>query len=94
MEESKKVLTACTTDGFFYLDLTENPEGQELLREADELHRIAKAFFSTSLENRFKYINDKGKSLFGYKPAGTVKSTDKSRAVDSTEFMNVGACVV
>ena len=82
------MLTACTTDGFFYLDLMEDLEGQKLLREANELHQIAKDFFSTSVENRFKYINDKGKSLFGFKPAGTVKSTDKAGAQDSTEFMN------
>ncbi|CAG9977218.1 unnamed protein product, partial [Clonostachys byssicola] len=32
---------------------------------------------------------EKGKSMFGYKPAGTVKKTDKDLRPDTTEFFNI-----
>jgi isopenicillin N synthase-like dioxygenase len=83
-EEGKKVLESCQTDGFFYLDLTRSDEGQELLQESEDLLSLAKRAFAISDEEKRRYPNDKG----GYKPAGTVKKTDKTLAPDTTEFFN------
>ena len=88
-EEARKILEATQTDGFFYLDLTTSPEGQQLLDESVELREVSKSFFQRPLEEKMQYLNEKGKSLFGYKEAGTVKTTDKTAMPDTTEFINV-----
>jgi len=87
--ETAKALKACQTDGFFYLDLTTSESGQQLVSESEGLLALAKKAFDTPLEDRMKYVNEKGKSLFGYKPAGTVKKTDTTLRPDTTEFFNV-----
>lgn len=92
--ESQKVLTACITDGFFYLDLADDAKGQELLAEAGQLHSLSKELFDAPVDEKMQYINDRGKSLFGYKPTGAVKSTSQSSTRDSTEFFNACSSVL
>jgi isopenicillin N synthase-like dioxygenase len=84
-----QVLEACRTYGFFYLDLSDSPEGSELLEEASQLYDLAVDAFKMPLAEKMNYHLQKGVSLFGYKAAGTVKQTDKEQRPDLTEFFNV-----
>jgi len=84
--ESARVLRACSTDGFFYLDMTTSAPGNQLLSESESLHTLSKETFTMPLEEKRKYANEKGKSLFGSKEAGTVKKTDTALKPDTTKF--------
>ncbi|KAH8820729.1 hypothetical protein F5884DRAFT_58795 [Xylogone sp. PMI_703] len=86
--EGQKVLAACKTHGFFYLDMRGCREGESLLDESERLRQLAVKAFSLPLEEKMKFRMASG-SLFGYKEAGTTKSTDKTRRPDMTEFFNV-----
>lgn len=83
------VLSACRTHGFFYLDLTSTPLGTSLLSASARLHSTAHAVFAQSLSSKTAHDLVKGVSLFGYKRAGTVKTTDPTLRPDSTEFFNI-----
>ena len=87
--EGKKVLEACKTFGFFYLDLSQSSVGQSLIDDSEKLHALAQEAFKLPLEEKQKFALVKGVSLFGYKEAGTVKLTDKELRPDTTEFFNV-----
>ncbi|KIX92182.1 uncharacterized protein Z520_12063 [Fonsecaea multimorphosa CBS 102226] len=89
-EETQKVLKACQTYGFFYLDLTDAPTGKTLLSESEELLNLSAEAFNLSDEEKQEFALQKGVSLYGYKSAGTVKATDPDRRPDSTEFLNIG----
>jgi len=88
-EEAERVLEACRTHGFFYLDLTDNDDGQTLLEESEDLLRLAYSAFDCSIEEKRKFALVKGVSLFGYKEHGTIKLTDPEKRPDTTEFFNV-----
>lgn len=89
-ETGRAVLQATQTTGFFYLDLSDSDSGQTLLLEAQELLNVSiKTFASLSIEEKLSYQLINGVSMFGYKPAGTVKKTDASARPDATEFFNV-----
>jgi isopenicillin N synthase-like dioxygenase len=88
-EESRNVLEACQTYGFFYLDLTDSPAGETLIEESEKLLELSKVAFEPPREEKMKYELQKGVNLFGYKAAGTVKKTDKDLRPDTTEFFNV-----
>lgn len=87
--EAVRVLEAAKTRGFFYLDLQSAPEGETLLTESEQLHALARDVFATTLEDILQCALERGVSLFGYKPAGTVKTTDKDLRPDTTEFINI-----
>jgi isopenicillin N synthase-like dioxygenase len=87
--EAGKVLEACQTHGFFYLDMRDCPEGQALLDESEQLLQLATETFNRPLEEKQKFTLKKGVSLYGYKEAGVVKQTDKDKRPDSTEFFNI-----
>ncbi|KIV86674.1 hypothetical protein PV11_02271 [Exophiala sideris] len=89
-ETATAVLQACQTYGFFYLDVSDSDQGRDLLEEADQLYRLSKETLALPFEEKDKYDFLKTKSFFGYKPAGTVKTTDKDKRPDSTEFFNIG----
>ncbi|CZT46503.1 related to oxidoreductase, 2OG-Fe(II) oxygenase family [Rhynchosporium secalis] len=88
-ENKSSVLTACQTHGFFYLDLRDSPPGLSLLSSANALYKLSTSVFSLPLSEKRSYAFRPPESLFGYKPAGTVKQTDKDKRPDSTEFFNV-----
>lgn len=88
-EEAERVLEACRTHGFFYLDLTDNDDGQNLLKESEDLLRLAYRAFDSPAEEKQKFALVKGVSLFGYKENGTIKLTDPEKRPDTTEFFNV-----
>ena len=84
--EATRVLAATQGHGFFYLDLQGTSPGETLLAEAEQLHALAKAVFSVPLPEKRQYDLERGVSLFGYKPAGAVKTTDRDHRLDTTEF--------
>ncbi|KAK0737643.1 hypothetical protein B0T21DRAFT_169356 [Apiosordaria backusii] len=88
--ESSKLLSACKNQGFFHLDLRTTPQGATLLSQSSQLYNLAQSLFALPLETKQQFALQKGVSLFGYKPAGTVKTTDPSHRPDSTEFFNIG----
>lgn len=92
--EATKVLEAAKTYGFFYLSLSDTPSGQTLLAESEQLLALAKIAFSLPLPTKLQYALERGVSLFGYKPAGTVKQTDRSQRPDMTEFFNISKDVL
>ena len=87
--ESAKVLEACQTYGFFYLDLTDSAEGEELLEDAETLLALAQEAFGPTRDEKMKFERPIGGNMFGYKPAGVVKKTDPQLRPDMTEFFNV-----
>ncbi|KAH7013926.1 hypothetical protein EDB80DRAFT_749500 [Ilyonectria destructans] len=87
--EEIRALNAVRTDGFFYLNLTDSGEGRELITESNQLLELSKEAFNKPPEEKMKYRADRGRSIFGYKPAGTVKATDKDKRPDTTEFFNI-----
>ena len=87
--EGEKVLEACKTDGFFYLDLQSCVEGRNMFEEAESIVDAAAEFFELPLEMKKKYASVKGESVAGYKEAGSVKQTDARQQPDTTEFLNV-----
>lgn len=51
--EAEKLFSVCCAEGFFYLDLTTEPRGKEFMREANQLHHVAKDVFeNVSFEER------------------------------------------
>ncbi|KAF4444163.1 hypothetical protein F53441_11221 [Fusarium austroafricanum] len=88
--EINKVFKACLSDGFFYLDLTDHPAGQLLLSDAQEVLSFSKEALNLPLDKKMEFLAECGKEMFGYKPAGAVKKTDKDSRPDTTEFFNVG----
>ncbi|KAF2404641.1 Clavaminate synthase-like protein, partial [Trichodelitschia bisporula] len=83
------LLEACTTHGFFYLDLRDSPSGRSLLTQSLSLLSLAQTAFALPLDEKLPHKLTPGGSLFGYKPVGTVKATDKDKRPDTTEFFNV-----
>ena len=88
--ESAAALEACRTHGFFYLDLTSTPVGENLIQESEDLLQLSYRAFDHPFEEKDKHALIKGVSLFGYKEAGTVKQTDPNLRPDTTEFFNIG----
>ena len=55
-ETAKELFEACTTEGFFYLDLTTDSRGQKFLVESEQLHEVAKEVFNNvSMEEKLAY---------------------------------------
>ncbi|KAF4965266.1 hypothetical protein FSARC_6916 [Fusarium sarcochroum] len=88
-DEMKKMLKAAQADGFFYLDLTDSAVGQALLHEAENGLRFWKETLNLPLSHKMEYLAEKGKEMFGYKPAGAVKKTGINARPDTTEFFNI-----
>jgi isopenicillin N synthase-like dioxygenase len=88
-DEMIKVLEASQSDGFFYLDLTDDPTGKALLNDTEDVLAISKRALNIPLDQKTECLAERGKEMFGYKPAGAVKQTDKDSRPDTTEFFNV-----
>ena len=65
--EAAVALEACRTHGFFYLDLTSVPIGEELIQNAEDLQDLAKQVFKRPFEEKDAHALIKGKTLMGYK---------------------------
>ena len=87
--ECARALRACQTDGFFYLDLRTSAEGEALLDESDRLLALAKKAFDMPQDAKNTFTPERGVSIFGYRPPGRTKTTDKDQRQDTTEFFNI-----
>ena len=92
-EELRRLWSACTELGFFYLDLrnvkSDNGtlDGNAYVQEADRLFDVSEEFFSLPVDEKSKYdFKDQG-SYFGYKGYGG-GITDKKGTPDRNEFYN------
>ena len=54
-EEQDRLLEACKSRGFFYLDLNGCESGEAILRDADKLCGVAEKTFGLPLEEKQKY---------------------------------------
>jgi isopenicillin N synthase-like dioxygenase len=88
-DEGAAALEACRTHGFFYLKLTSNNIGQDLLSDSEDLLGLSHRAFDHPNSEKDPYELIKGVSLFGYKKPGTVKATDPNQRPDTTEFFNI-----
>ena len=50
--ESDRLFEACRTYGFFYMDLTGCPQGEELLRQSEDILNLSKAAFALPFEEK------------------------------------------
>lgn len=64
--ERARVLEACKTRGFFYLNLTDTDEGIELEQESVSLFDVAKGVFDLPLEEKRKYPQEMSGPLAGF----------------------------
>lgn len=69
-DEAARLVDACETTGFFYLDLSDNPTnsrlGTDLIDNADNLVTVAKEAFKLPLEEKEQYSMMKAQTFFGY----------------------------
>ncbi|KAL7629865.1 hypothetical protein AAE478_001388 [Parahypoxylon ruwenzoriense] len=86
--EEDRVFQACVGRGFFYLSLSGCVTGETILRGADEITHTGERIFKLPLDQKMQYRMGKGKSLFGYKYAGSTV-TDRLGTPDTAEFFNV-----
>lgn len=55
-QAAQTLFRVCCNEGFFYLDLTTDPQGQEFLDESNKLHQVAKNIFNNvSMEKKLDY---------------------------------------
>ncbi|KAJ5752418.1 hypothetical protein N7520_009335 [Penicillium odoratum] len=81
--ESKKLLRACQTQGFFYLDLTSDVE---LCKQWEDLLLVMKRYFKQPLE--VKMQDAKGSDNYGYEPIGTEEGP-KPKTRDGYESLKI-----
>lgn len=84
-----RLLDICRTQGFFYVDLTETPEGRSLLDYADRLQELAKTAFAIPWEEKAKVSFAQTKCIFGWKPPGSISSMDPHKRKENGQFWNV-----
>ncbi|KAF7329497.1 Gibberellin 20 oxidase 1 [Mycena kentingensis (nom. inval.)] len=66
--EVEKLLSACQTQGFFYLALEGNPESARVVADKEDVLRVMEKYFAQPLE--VKMQDDRGSVTDGYKPVG------------------------
>ena len=71
--EQDRVFEACKSRGFFYLDLTDCESGETILRDADNLCRVAEKTFALPLEEKEKY-KPLPRSQWGYEHPGDINT--------------------
>jgi isopenicillin N synthase-like dioxygenase len=50
---------ACTTDGFFLLDLTDSEQGREFIATVDAMFKLQEAFFKLDLDVKKQYVGER-----------------------------------
>ena len=68
--EAERLVEACMTTGFFYLDLSDDGEGsslgKQLLQDADDMVDTAREAFQLPEQEKQSYELSKMQSFFGY----------------------------
>lgn len=88
VNETNRLLQACTDIGFFYLHLDDENTGASLQNDADALFEVGERLFDLDLAEKEKYDFSQQKSYFGYKGHGA-GVIDKDGTLDRNEFYNV-----
>lgn len=86
--ETQRLMQACETLEFFYLDLQDAGPSSTILNDVDQLFQITVELFKLPLEEKRKYDFSGQRSYFGYKPQGT-RIVDPQGNVDRNENYNV-----
>jgi hypothetical protein len=86
--ESRRLFSASKALGFFYLDLRNDNNGEQILSEADELFKVGEELFDVGREELAKYDYSEQQSYFGYKGFGKAYADEKG-SLDRNEFYNV-----
>jgi isopenicillin N synthase-like dioxygenase len=68
--EQHRLLEACKSQGFFYLDLTGCDAGQAIFRSAHQVAQIAETVFKLPEQEKLNYAYQAG-DLFGYLSASS-----------------------
>ncbi|MCJ1267557.1 hypothetical protein MMC22_007442 [Lobaria immixta] len=85
--EVNRLVEACKTHGFFYLDLQGvETESQPMLADRQSLLLTAKNYFSQAEE--IKLRDDRNDPTYGYKRTGTIAGASENK-VDGVETMKV-----
>jgi len=66
--EIAKLLKACQTHGFFYLDLQTSDAGRQILKDEQGVYRFMEDYFARPLEEKMK--DDRDHPTYGFKPVG------------------------
>ncbi|PSN70326.1 oxidoreductase [Corynespora cassiicola Philippines] len=88
VEEHARLFDACKTLGFFYLDLSDSDEGEELISGSNDLFDILQDFFQLPLQEKLKYDFASEGSYFGYKGMGA-EVVDGAGTKDKNEIFNI-----
>ncbi|ORY17796.1 hypothetical protein BCR34DRAFT_474362 [Clohesyomyces aquaticus] len=64
---SQKLLEASISRGFFYLDLTDDSHGRQILQDWQTVLELTKKWYDQPISSKMKHYNGLGK--MGYKPA-------------------------
>ena len=89
--ESDRLFSASKDLGFFYLDLTGDDGGEELLDEADKFFVLGPKLYDLGRDELQKYDYKLQGSYMGYKGFGSAVVDEKGN-LDRNEFYNV--CIV
>lgn len=60
--ESEVLWKSCMTSGFFLLDLTATPHGEDILQDVAQAFQMAEALFELELEEKTKYSMKPGRA--------------------------------
>ncbi|VTT60195.1 unnamed protein product [Fusarium fujikuroi] len=77
----KEIVDAVKKQEQLYLNLS--------LKDTEDVLVISQQALNIPLDQKMECVAERGKEMFGYKPAGAVKQTDKDARPDTTEFFNV-----
>lgn len=65
--ESEAFFNSCKGLGFFYLNMEGSVLGEELVSEAEKLHKLQQEFFKRPNEEKEAYAREKIDPFFGYR---------------------------
>ncbi len=60
--ESDALYESCKTSGFFLLDMTDAPEGEDILQDVAKAFDMAETLFEMTIEEKMKYSMTSGKA--------------------------------
>lgn len=86
--ESERLFSSAKDLGFFYLDLTDDTEGEILRAEANQFFSLAPKFYQLGRDELQKFDYKSQGSYMGYKGYGAAV-VDAEGNLDANEFYNV-----
>lgn len=86
--ESQAFFNASQELGFFYLNMDGSPLGENIVSEAEQLHKLQQEFFKLPTEEKETYAREKIDSFFGYRH-GDLKGLNDDGTAKRNEIYNV-----